>query len=325
MSSYQSIGPAVFQRAIAPGSATASARIRPPATTATAAAPVRAAIAQAAQKTGVDFDYLLAQAKLESGLDPSARARTSSATGLYQFTSSTWLSTLDRHAADHGLEWAGAAIEGGAVRDPAMRAQIMALRADPQLASLMAGELANDNAAYLAGVLGRAPDHAELYLAHFLGADGAGRFLGALAADPGQSAAAVLPQAAAANRPIFFGAGGAARSVGEVMDLLRTRLTGAMEGGDAAMWAAALPGGGFAPGAMPAPAQAPTGGPIAQEFAAAASAGGNRQGFAAGTSMADTLRDAFALGGGGAGSSGAGGAAPDHVRAAYGRLRAMGM
>ena len=49
------------------------------------AAASRAAIARAAQATGVDFDYLLAQAKLESGLDPNARAATSSATGLYQF------------------------------------------------------------------------------------------------------------------------------------------------------------------------------------------------------------------------------------------------
>ena len=51
---------------------------------------VQSAIARAATRTGVDFDYLLAQAKLESGLDPSAKAGTSSATGLYQFIDSTW-------------------------------------------------------------------------------------------------------------------------------------------------------------------------------------------------------------------------------------------
>ena len=48
-------------------------------------AEVQGAIARAATRTGVDFDYLLAQARLESGLDPSAKAQTSSATGLYQF------------------------------------------------------------------------------------------------------------------------------------------------------------------------------------------------------------------------------------------------
>ena len=60
-------------------------------------ADVRTAIARASEKTGVDFDYLLAQARLESGLDPDAKARTSSATGLYQFIDSTWLHTMDRY------------------------------------------------------------------------------------------------------------------------------------------------------------------------------------------------------------------------------------
>jgi len=43
---------------------------------------VRSAIAKAAQRTGVDFDYLLAQARIESSLNPNAKARTSSAAGL---------------------------------------------------------------------------------------------------------------------------------------------------------------------------------------------------------------------------------------------------
>ena len=43
---------------------------------------VRAAIARASAATGVDFNYLLAQAKIESALDPTARAGTSSAAGL---------------------------------------------------------------------------------------------------------------------------------------------------------------------------------------------------------------------------------------------------
>jgi hypothetical protein len=63
----------------------------------------------------------------------------------------------------------------------------------------MAGELANDNRAALQTVLGRDPDHAELYLAHFLGADGATRFLTGLGANPDASAAALLPRR---RRPI---------------------------------------------------------------------------------------------------------------------------
>ncbi len=197
---------------------------------------VHAAIARASAATGVNFDYLLAQARIESALDPAARAATSSAAGLYQFTTATWLETLDRHGARHGLYWADDAISrrGGRaqVDDPLLRSQVMALRHDPDTAALMAAELARDNAVELRGALGREPDETELYLAHFLGAGGARTFLSALASEPSQVAAALLPQAAAANRPIFYDKG-RARSVGEVMDLMRGKVAAAMQGGAA--------------------------------------------------------------------------------------------
>ena len=191
-----------------------------------AAPQVRSAIQRASQATGVDFAYLLGEARLESSLNPNARAGTSSAAGLYQFTQRTWLHTLDRHGAVHGMGWAGDAISGGRVSDPALRATIMDLRYDPDAAALMAGELANDNRVALTSVLGREPDAGELYLAHFLGSDGAGRFLTALAADPAQSAAALFPAAAGANRAIFYDGAGAPRSLGAVMDLLRSKKIG---------------------------------------------------------------------------------------------------
>lgn len=202
-------------------------------TTAPASSPgarpeVQAAIARAAQATGVDFSYLLAQARLESSLNPAARASTSSAAGLYQFTGGTWLQTLKKHGAAHGLDWADAAIDRGRVADPLLRQQVLALRNDPDLSARMAAELARDNRDALVPVLGREPDAAELYLAHFLGAGGAGQFLSALAADPAQSAAAILPEAAAANRAIFYD-GGQPRSLGAVMGLLRDKVGQAMD------------------------------------------------------------------------------------------------
>lgn len=269
---------------------------------------VQAAIARAAAATGVDFQYLMAQAKLESSLDPGARAGTSSAAGLYQFTQGTWLQTLDRHAERHGLDWVGAAIDGGRVADSSMRAQIMSLRYDADTSAMMAAELAADNRTELTSVLGREPDASELYLAHFLGIAGAGQFLSALDADPLQSAAAILPKAAAANRSIFY-QGGVPRSVGGVMDVIRGKVSQAMEGGGAASWAGVSPG---AVVAAAAPAPQPHLGPIAREFHA-----GPGQGAPVATrSMADTLQGTF--------GSGAG-AVPAHVREAYAKLARFGL
>jgi hypothetical protein len=160
-----------------------------------AAAAVLPAIERAAERTGVDFTALFETARVESGFNPAAKARTSSATGLFQFLDSTWLAMLDRHGAKHGIA-------------ANTRTQALELRKDPAVASLMAAEFMAENGRAIEGAIGRAANTVDLYLAHFLGAGGATRFLGALADDPGASAASLFPKAAAANRSIFFGGGG---------------------------------------------------------------------------------------------------------------------
>lgn len=258
---------------------------------------VREAIARAAQATGVDFSYLLAQARLESSLNPQARATASSAAGLFQFTKGTWGTMLARH---------GDAL--GATGVPTTsHARLMALRYDPNAAAMMAAELAGDNSAALTTVLGRPPSSSELYLAHFLGASGAMRFLGALATNPDQSAATLLPKAAAANAEIFFEAGGAPRSVGAVMALIQTRMDGAMadvNDPDPSSLATTGDLGGL--GSPPVAPLEPV--PIAQAPATSAS-----------PSMSETLRDTFGLAPDGPGT------APDLIRSAYGKMQAFGL
>jgi soluble lytic murein transglycosylase-like protein len=70
---------------------------------ASSAAPlIIGAIRQAAQSTGISFEYLLTTAKIKSNFNPSAQASTSSAKGLYQFIDQTWLGTMKQDGAALG-------------------------------------------------------------------------------------------------------------------------------------------------------------------------------------------------------------------------------
>jgi len=183
---------------------------------------VTSAIRSASRTTGANFDYLLNTAIRESSLDPSARARTSSARGLYQFIESTWLTMVKEEGAKFGMGKYADAITRGAdgqyrVNDPLARAQILKLREDPTVSSVMAGALSKRNAAELSESLGRKPTSGELYLAHFLGAGGAKRMIQLERTNPNASAAAAFPDAARANRSIFHGSNGKARNVSEVL------------------------------------------------------------------------------------------------------------
>ncbi|MFN3749476.1 MAG: transglycosylase SLT domain-containing protein [Sphingorhabdus sp.] len=187
------------------------------------------AIDVASRRTGTDFDYLLNQARIESSFRPDARAATSSAVGLYQFTNQTWLATMKRHGAEHGYGWAADAVASNRrgvhhVADPAMREAILDLRSDPALAALMAGEHAADNRNHLVNALGREPEPVDLYLAHFLGASGAESFLKAWLENPSQPAASLFREAASTNRAIFHDSGGRARSLDEIRRAFANKL-----------------------------------------------------------------------------------------------------
>jgi hypothetical protein len=189
---------------------------------------VQNAIASASASTGVDFHYLYHQAKVESGLNPNARASTSSASGLYQFTDQTWLGVIKNHGAEHGLGWAANAITQGAnghyyVSDDTTRQEILALRQSPETSAAMAGEYASDNKGVLEAKLGRDTNSTDLYMAHFLGPAGATRFLKARDADPSQSAASVMPAAARANHWVFYDKSGNPRSLDQVYQRFAAR------------------------------------------------------------------------------------------------------
>lgn len=193
---------------------------------------VAGAIKQAASTTGTSFEYLLATAKMESNFNPAAAASTSSARGLFQFIDQTWLGTVKEAGAQLGYGGYADAItksSSGAysVSNPAARTAIMNLRDDPTAASAMAAVLTQSNSFKLTGKIGRRPTDSELYMAHFMGVGGAAKLISNAEDNPQASGARLFPNAAAANRSIFYDSSGRARTVSEVYSVLTSRYASA--------------------------------------------------------------------------------------------------
>lgn len=213
-----------------------SFRSTPQTDTQQATHPLMRPLKAAADATGIPFDYLVKTAKRESNLNPEAKAASSSATGLFQFIEQTWLGLVKREGAGLGLTDAANAIQrDGAGRysvpDAETRQQILALRKDPTLSARLAGIFTADNKASLREAFGREPSGGELYIAHFMGAGGARELISQAASNPERSAASVFPDAASANRSIFFDGKGRARTTREVY----ARLVSFHDGADAVM------------------------------------------------------------------------------------------
>jgi hypothetical protein len=145
---------------------------------------VKKIIEESAKKVGTDPAMMTTFAALESGLNPNAKASTSSATGLFQFIKSTWNQQLSQHGQKYGLS-----------KDTSPT--------DPVASSLLGSEYVKANSKYLEKVKPN-PNINDLYLAHFLGGGGARKFL---TTSPEEYGSRVFPEAANANKSIFFEGG----------------------------------------------------------------------------------------------------------------------
>lgn len=124
---------------------------------------------------------------VESGGDPNAKNPRSSASGPSQFIDSTWLSTFKDVRPD--------------LAQGKSDAEILALKTDPQLSRQMTEAYANQNGQILSKA-GFEANHANTYLAHFAGPQGAVKVL---SADPSAPVETVLGSQAVAANPFLKG------------------------------------------------------------------------------------------------------------------------
>ena len=119
---------------------------------------VAGAICNAASATGTNFEYLLATARVESGFNPSASAKTSSAQGLSTLKQSGLNLVYGKYATAISQDQNGQY----QVSDPQVRQKIMALRQDLAANAAMAEAFTRKTAVQLATRLGRSATEGEL-------------------------------------------------------------------------------------------------------------------------------------------------------------------
>ena len=171
---------------------------------------VLAAILDATQASDVAPDLMMTLAWRESRFAPAARSRLSSATGLLQFTSATWLQMVREFGSKHGAARYADAIQRERSGDYTfqgahMQEAILRLRTDPVLSANLAVEMLGRQRTALQASLTRTATPTDLYLTHVLGPSGSTRFLAALERRPSASMLEV------ANRRVLRNAGLLAR------------------------------------------------------------------------------------------------------------------
>ena len=159
-------------------------------------------ISEAARIANVPPKYMLKKAIIESGLNPNAAAKTSSAKGLYQFTDGTWKDMVQRYGKQYGIK----------------EKDIL----DPRKNAIMAGLFTKENKVKLENSLDRKIKDTDLYLAHFLGAEGAVKLLNS--EKTYMPADRLLPNAAKANKAIFYNEKGSPRTPLGVIKLIERKL-----------------------------------------------------------------------------------------------------
>lgn len=150
----------------------------------------------------VSPEFLAAVGHIETGWR-NIKSKKSSAAGVYQFTSSTWKSTLRSAPKSLGVS---------------KRASVYDVKANTE----MAAYFTQLNADFLRGKLRRDPTNGELYMAHLLGQSGS---LDMIRAGKWRRAADVVPDAVPGNKRLFVDSKGRWLTVGQFRKSLHVRVT----------------------------------------------------------------------------------------------------
>jgi hypothetical protein len=170
---------------------------------------VREIIKEVSEKKKVNYSLALSIAKIESALNVKAKAKTSSALGLYQFIDSTWANMINTYGSKNGIEDIGD-------------------RTNPEHSTLMFCELVKENERYLKRNGHKNLSDTDFYLAHFLGPRKAHDFISARDISGKKVAKDLFPLEAKANPSVFYNKD-TPRTLNEVYDLFSLKLKKALE------------------------------------------------------------------------------------------------
>lgn len=168
-------------------------------------------ILRAAKDTRFPADTLFAIAEKESSFDINNRPPKGSALGLMQFLDQTWLEAVKKYGEEFGLGDEAEMIrtrpdgkrEHHYVEDETEEDRILELRRDPYLSAALAAKNLLAAKKHIEARLDTAMDERDLYLPHFLGANGAAKLLSNAEEKPDAKASKFFPKAARFNGAMF--------------------------------------------------------------------------------------------------------------------------
>tara|TARA_R110002126_G_scaffold13118_1_gene56041 strand:- start:287726 stop:288769 length:1044 start_codon:yes stop_codon:yes gene_type:complete len=179
------------------------------------------AIENTEKNTGLSQSYLVDLAFKESSFGTNMVASTSSARGAYQFINDTWLRTFKEHGHEVGLgQYADLIDTSGKYADvinDEFKQKILDLRFDHKVSAHMAARFTQSNQNSLERAFpDRDISNTDLYMAHFLGAGSAIKFIREVENNPEGLAASKFTSAASANKWVFYNSTGSALSFDDV-------------------------------------------------------------------------------------------------------------